>query len=342
MICFSRRGCELGLRLSRSMTEHNCEVFSKTNADVPGVEKVRWSTSSWTEDAFDNSDAVIFIGATGIAVRYIAPYLKNKAVDPAVICMDETGKFTIPLLSGHIGGANDLAREIAKHIGSIPVITTATDLHGKFAVDSFAVKNNLHIACMPAVKDISSRIVDDKTVGFYSDVPFSKEVPPELELSEKNDLGIYVSYSRSKGPYKKTLKLIPKCHILGIGCRKDVSRDTIEDVVEEALKNANISMKSVKAIASIDVKKDEEGLLEYCKLHKIIPVFYSAEELEALPNMGFAHSERVKEIVGVDNVCERAAYAASKKGEIVIRKVSKNGVSIALVREPVFLDLKRC
>ena len=341
MIAFSRRGCELGLRLGKLMTDHECQVFSKTNADVPGVERVVWSTATWTEDSFKVCDALIFIGATGIAVRYIAPYLKNKAVDPAIICMDEKGTFAIPLLSGHIGGANDLAREISALIGSVPVITTATDLHGKFAVDTFAVKNNLYIACMPAVKDVSARIVDDKTVGFMADVPFSSEVPPELELSVKPDIGIFVSYSRSKGPYKRTLKLIPKCHILGIGCIKGTCRDTIESFVDEVMKKANISLKSVTTVASIDLKKDEPGLLDYAKLIKAKTVFFSADTLASLPNMGFTPSERVKEITGVDNVCERAAFAASKKGEIVIRKVSKDGVSVALVREPVFLDLKR-
>ena len=341
MIAFSRRGCELSLRLRDALSDHDCEIFSKTVADVEGIEKVKWSTSAWTEESFRVADAVIFISATGIAVRYIAPYLKSKAVDPAIVCMDDQGKYAIPLLSGHIGGANDLARTIAERTGALPVITTATDTLGKFAVDSFAVKNNLYIACMPAVKEISARIVDDKKVGLVIDVPYSKEVPPELDLSENHDLGIFISYSRSKGPYKRTLKLIPKCHILGIGCRRDTPRDAIEAAVDEIMKKENISLKSVKKVASIDLKKEEEGLLAYAKLIRAEPVFFSAEELAALPDIGFTPSERVKELVGVDNVCERAAFAASKDGEIVIKKFAKDGVTVALVREPLDLDLKR-
>jgi cobalt-precorrin 5A hydrolase len=282
---------------------------------------------------------VIFIGAVGIAVRYVAPFLKNKAADPAVICMDERGQFVIPLLSGHIGRANDLAKEIAEVTCAVPVITTATDIHGRFSVDSYAVKNNLHIGSMAAAKEISSLIVDDKKVGLVTDVPISDKIPPELDLNGDEDTGIFISYRESKGPFKRTLKLTPRCHVLGIGCRRGTPAERIEDFVKEVLKREDISMNSVRAVASIDLKRDEAGLLEFSGRIKAEPVFFSSEALASLPDMGFTPSDRVKKITGVDNVCERAAFAASKNGKIIVKKISKDGMTLSIAREPVYLDM---
>ena len=341
VIAFSRRGCELAQDVGKALAGHDCDLYSKTSSDAEGTEKIKGPASAWTKESFEVSDAIIFIGAAAIAVRYIAPFLKSKVSDPAVISIDEKGQFVIPLLSGHIGGANDLAKEIAGKIGAVPVITTATDIHGRFSVDSFAVMNNLHIGSMAAAKEISSAIVDDKRVGLVADVPISNEIPPELDLNGNEDQGIFISYGTSKGPFKRTLKLTPRCHVLGIGCRKGISAESIEALVKETLEKEEISIKSVRAVASIDLKSKEKGLLEFSKRIKIEPVFFSSDELKSLPNIGFTPSERVKAVTGVDNVCERAAFAASKSGKIIIKKTSKEGVTLAVVREPVYLDLMR-
>lgn len=341
IIAFSRRGCELAQEVCKVLDGHDCRIYSKTTADSAGTEKVEGSTSVWTEESFKESNAIIYIGAAGIAVRYIAPFLKGKTTDPAVISIDEKGQFVIPLLSGHIGGANDLAKEIANGIGGTPVITTATDIHGRFSVDSYAVKNNLHIGNMTIAKEISSLIVDDKKIGLISEVPLSKEIPPELDLNGKEGTGIFISYGTTKGPFKRTLKLTPRCHILGIGCRKGAPMESIESLVEEVLEKENISIKSISKIASIDLKRNENGLLEFSDKIKVKPIFFSSAELATLPDVGFTPSERVKAVTGVDNVCERAAFAASKDGKIIVKKTIKDGVTLAIVREPVFLDLMR-
>ncbi|MCL2317840.1 MAG: cobalamin biosynthesis protein, partial [Methanomassiliicoccaceae archaeon] len=226
-------------------------------------------------------------------------------------------------------------------LDAVPVITTATDIHDRFSVDTFAVKNDLHIGSMIAAKRISSQIVDDKKVGFVSDVPVSGELPSELVLKGEEINGIYISYSRWKGPFERTLKLTPRCHILGIGCKRDTPMQSIESLVDDVLKKEDISLKSVKAVASIDLKTNEKGLLEFCKKIDARPKFFSSEELASLPDIGFTSSERVMNVTGVDNVCERAAIAASNRGELVVKKVSKDGVTLAVVREPVSVDLMR-
>ncbi|MDR1690225.1 MAG: cobalt-precorrin 5A hydrolase [Candidatus Methanoplasma sp.] len=341
IVAFSRRGCELAQNVRETLKDHECKIYSKTSAESTGTERIEGPTSKWTEESFKVSDALVYIGAAGIAVRYIAPFLRNKTVDPAVISMDERGQFVIPLLSGHIGGANDLAKEIAEGTGAMPIITTATDIHNRFSVDSYAVKNNLHIGSMSVAKDVSSLIVDDKRVGLVSEVPISEEMPPELDLNGNEEVGIFISYGRSDGPFKRTLKLTPRCHVLGIGCRRGTPLEDIESLAEEVLEKDNISVKSVRAVASIDIKSDEEGLLRFSEKIGAEPVFFSSVELASLPDMNFTPSEMVKKVTGVDNVCERAAFAASKDGEIIVRKVFRNGVTLAVVREPVRLDLMR-
>jgi cobalt-precorrin 5A hydrolase len=341
IVAFSRRGCELANKIKEVLTDHDCSVYSKTASDAAGTERIDGPVSAWTKESFVSADAIIFVGAAGIAVRYVAPFLKSKTVDPAIVCVDERGLFAIPLVSGHIGGANDLARFVAHCLGATPVITTATDIHDRFSVDSYAVKNNLHIGSMSFAKAISSQIVDDKKVGLVSDVPISKNVPSELDLNGNEEYGIYISYGTSDGPFKKTLKLTPMCHILGIGCRRGVSKERIETFVKDVLKKENISMNSIRSVASIDLKSDEKGLLEFSEDIKVTPKFFSSDALSLLPDIGFTPSERVKRVTGVDNVCERAAVAASINGELVIKKISGEGVTLAVAREPVFLDLTR-
>jgi len=341
IIAFSRRGCELAQKVCKALDDHECGIYSKTTADATGTEKIEGRVSAWTQESFKESDAIVYIGATGIAVRYIAPFVKNKTADPAVISIDERGQFVIPLLSGHIGGSNDLARKIAGGINGTPVITTATDIHGRFSVDSYAVQNNLHIGNMTIAKEISSLIVDDKKVGLVSEVPLPEKIPSELDLNGNEDAGIFISYCTTKSPFKRTLKLTPRCHILGIGCRREIPMECIESLVEYVLGKENISIKSVRAIASIDLKRNERGLLEFSKKIKAEPVFFSSEELASLPDVGFTSSDRVKAVTGVDNVCERAAFAASKEGKIIVRKTAGDGVTLAIVREPVYLGPMR-
>jgi len=337
IIAFSKRGCDLANDVRKALTEHDCEIYSKTAADTTETRKVEGPSTDWTRESFEVSDAIVFIGAVGIAVRYIAPFVKSKVTDPAVVCMDDRGQFVISLLSGHIGGANALTKRIADGIGAIPVITTATDIHGKFSVDSYAVKNGLHIGNFSAAADILSRIVNDEKVGLASEIPLPENIPPELDLVGDRDAGIFISYGRSEGPFRKTLKLTPRCHILGIGCRRGTTAEKIRTFVNEVLEGADISIDSVRAVASIDMKIDEMGLLEFSKEITADPVFFPSDALASLPDIGFTSSERVKAVTGVDNVCERAAIAASKNGELVIKKTSKDGVTLALVREPVRL-----
>ncbi|MDR3205973.1 MAG: cobalamin biosynthesis protein [Candidatus Methanoplasma sp.] len=339
VICFTSRGCELAKRIADVLNDDECEVFSKTSASCVGTVPVEGSAGKWTEEAFRRYRGVVFVGALGIAVRYIAPHITSKTVDPAVVCVDERGRYAIAVLSGHIGGGNLLAGRIAEGIGAEAVITTATDLGGLFSVDSYATARNMHIGSLSIAKDVSSLIVDGKSVGILSELPVAGAAPPELVPSDAGDVGIYISFRNSPGPFGRTLKLTPRCHVLGVGCRRGVPRDVIERVVRSVLTDNDVSFHSIRMVASIDLKSNEAGLIEFCSAHGFESKFFTAEALASVRDMGFSSSERVKAATGVDNVCERAAVAAaSEDGFLAVRKTCMDGVTVAVVREPAAMD----
>ncbi|HKM09507.1 MAG TPA: cobalt-precorrin 5A hydrolase [Candidatus Methanomethylophilaceae archaeon] len=332
IVSFSAKGCELAFKIAEGLQEE-CRIFSKTSSDSCSAERIDESISDWTGKAFKEAEGIIFVGATGIAVRSIALHLRGKTVDPAVVCVDENGRYSISLISGHIGGANRLAERVASVIGSEVVITTATDINKKFSVDLFAKSNNMYIGDMVLAKEVSAAILDGKPVGFKSEYPLIGELPQCLTLIDNGELGIHIT-NGNESLFRRTLRLYPRNHVLGIGCRKDISKNTIEKSVMSALDLYGISIRSVNTIASIDIKSNEGGLLEFAEDNGIPVIFFSSEELNALPDGGFSSSEFVKETTGVDCVCERSAIAASTNGELIVNKVSDNGVTVAVVREP--------
>lgn len=332
IVAFSTKGCSTALKIAEGLNEE-CKIFSKTTGNAAGTEKIIVPISDWAGSAFKKAKSIVFVGATGIAVRAIAPHLKNKMKDPAIVCVDELGRYAISLLSGHIGGANILTELIASFIGAEPIITTATDINKKFSVDSFATSRNMIIGNMVLAKDVSAAILEGRFVGLKSDHPIKGNIPEELTIADAGELGIYIT-SNSIKPFKDTLKLFPKNHILGIGCRKGTPKEDIYKLVRVVLNLSDVSIKSVKLVASINLKKKEEGLLKFADDNDIPAIFFSSEELNSLPNIGYSRSDFVIKITGVDCVSERSAMAASIDGELIVKKVSGNGVTVALVREP--------
>jgi cobalt-precorrin 5A hydrolase len=281
------------------------------------------------EQLFYESDGIIFIGACGIAVRAIAPFIKSKAEDPAVVVAGEDAKYVISLLSGHIGGANELSRQTAAIIGAEPVITTATDINNSFAVDNWAVKNNLIIKNHTMIKEISGAVLNQEKVGFYSDYPIEGNIPPELEAESKADIGICVFKDASQSPFTRTLNLIPRNLVLGIGCRKDTEAEIISSAVRDLCNNHKLEESRIFRICSIDIKKEEKGILFLSRLLKAEYMTFLADELKKVSGE-FHSSEFVEKTVGVDNVCERSASLGSNHGKQLIPKTVYSGVTLAV------------
>lgn len=345
LICFTRNGGKIGELICEGLKKngHSCIGYINPKmAEGSSLLPLDTSLHDWCEDMFSSMDGIIFVSACGIAVRGIAPFIKHKTKDPAVVVIDELGHYCISLLSGHIGGGNSLTKEIASLSGATPIISTATDLNHKFAVDEFAVRNQMYINSMDTAKLISSAILEGKKIGLVSDFPLPKGVPSELEVitqSELNDiltydkvpmdLGICISFDTTRNPFKNTLSLVPKIISLGIGCKKDTPMENIETLVLDTLQKNHMSIHCVSTVASINLKSKEPGLLDFCNKYNITFHTYSTKELLSLEG-DFSSSSFVKSITGVSNVCERASVLASNHGQLLIKKTANNGVTLAL------------
>lgn len=398
LISFTRQGGLLCQTLFYGFLRegHSCEAFCMPKyAEECGLAPLEEPLGEWCGRRFSQADALIFVGACGIAVRGIAPFVKDKREDPAVVVVDEKANFVISLLSGHIGGANELTLKIAGMTGAQPVVTTATDVNSLFAVDVFARQNGMVIESMAYAKKISAALLDREPVGFYSDFPVEGEIPPELvwdvEIVNETDdtaavvtdtecaseeqsnanvpqvakiekslvrtknagidrkegqtaqspvwrkggnrrqeaLGIAVTLYETTEPWPMTLHLYPRIVTVGIGCRKDTPEERIEEKVLEVLEKHRIPVCCICQAASIDLKKEEPGLLAFCRKYGIPYRTYSGEELRAVQG-DFSPSAFVASVTGVDNVCERAAVLAAEQGTLIQNKYAGDGVTIAL------------
>ena len=340
VFAYSRKGCETAERVLKTLEGQEAAAWCPARLlDDPeeGRElQKRFSPipklfRPFYGERFADADVLIFVGACGIAVREIAPFVKSKKTDPAVLCVDDHARFVIPVLSGHIGGANEAAAALAEKLRSIPVITTATDISSRFSVDAWAARNGLVIDSMKAAKDVSAAILE-RDLPLYSELSVEGPLPngifawdPE-QFEETLPLGIYVGW-RTKKPFEETLRLIPKDLILGIGCRKGTKKEEIRDAVSQVFSENELDLRAVESAASIDLKAEEEGLLSWCAEQKLDIRFYSAEELQAVKG-SFASSDFVKSVTGVDNVCERSALIGAR--DLIVKKTKKDRVTIAV------------
>lgn len=317
---------DTGLALAKRLAD--CLPGSVSRCGPGGV-----SLAAWTSAQFVQSDALIFVGAAGIAVRAIAPHCKSKTTDPAVVVVDECGQFAVPLLSGHLGGANDLARAIAAVCGAVPVITTATDAHGLFAVDEWAKHQNCTVLEPERIKLVSGKLLAGQTVLYWTDFPVMGTAPAGLfpaDATEQADLALTLCHTG------QALHLVPRIGVLGIGCKRGTSADTLEAAFAAFCALHGLAAQAITAAASIDLKQNEPGLLAFCQNHGWTVQFYSAAQLRSAPGQ-FDPSPFVQSVTGVDNVCERAAVLDAG-GSLFYPKFADSGVTFALACRPFAPD----
>ena len=315
LLAFTDRGFSLAERLAKELGG----TASKCGADC--------LLDRWTADAFSSADALIFVGAAGIAVRAIAPHVRSKTADPAVLVADELGRYAIPILSGHLGGANALARRAAALCGGEAVITTATDIHEVFAVDLWAKAQNCAVLEPERIKTVSARLLAGEQVFFESDWPVDGETPAGLVPGTGEGFSVSISNKTDA-----RLHLVPRIVTLGAGCKRGTPQEILEAALSAFLANNSLCSKAVVQVCTIDRKGDEPGLLAFCAAHGWPLRTFSAEELAALPGK-FSSSAFVKQITGVDNVCERAAVLGSG-GALLFPKEACRGVTLAAAVAP--------
>lgn len=325
IVAFTKTGAALLNRLEDGMRAAGYEVMDASVLRRGGTEP-RPSLHDWAEQAF-SGDAVLFVGACGIAVRAIAPFVRDKFCDPAVVSVDELGRFAVPLLSGHVGGANKLAKEVAKLTGGVAVISTATDLHQKFAVDLWAASQGLSIGERELAKRVSAAVLAGEKVGFESDFPVAGRLPDGLLYAQSGLLGIHLTLDGHTRPFDNTLHLFPRLVTVGVGCRKGISEEQFEQAVLSVLASHQISLFAVRQIATIDRKSQEPCIRAFCGKYSLPLETVSAQTLVQTEGT-FTGSAFVERTVGVDNVCERAAVACGG-GELLFRKVAIDGVTVA-------------
>ncbi|NMA68539.1 MAG: cobalt-precorrin 5A hydrolase [Desulfitobacterium sp.] len=328
------------------------ESLSDINID-PLIQESKLSFFSKLKDIipiiWKGSSLLICIMATGIVVRQISPLLKGKDQDPAVLVLDEKGTFVISLLSGHLGGANFWTKKVAQYIGATPVITTATDVQGLIAPDEYAREFGWEVEPLAKLKKVNRFLLDNGYLKVWTNIlpenhtmgrdPHYHFVSDEekdqaqiwiLDLVQGKEQYTQLSSNLAEGP----LLLIPKIYSLGIGCRKGTPKEQILRAIQEALNRVGISQKGVKGIFSIDLKAQEEGLIEAAHTLGIPFKTFAAEEIQILnEHRNLSASNFVREKIGVNGVCEAASLLGTKEGELILPKQIIQGVTVAISKE---------
>lgn len=372
LVTCSVRGYATMQKLAKKLENiSGSEIITKVKCEALPEVSMRETVKACVDAYFWQVDAIVFVTASGIAVRSVAEHLAHKSKDPAIVCMDELGKHVISLVSGHAGGANALTQMLADVMWATPVITTATDVEDRFSIDDYAREHNLVVTDWTKAKAISAEVLAAGAEPVRVD---EAEVLQEEEKNaceickEQKSTGIDVGKIENDGcgnsvdgcengidgcgnrinvkrlqigshqviitpkdvPVDaQTLQLIPRCIVAGVGCKKGMPVDKIEHAVQEAFAKAGLRMEALCAVASIDLKKDEVGLQEFCAARKVTFETYAAEELQAVPGT-YSASEFVSGVTGVDNVCERSAvkYASEhgmNRGELLLGRQAQDG-----------------
>ncbi|MDD3251029.1 MAG: cobalt-precorrin 5A hydrolase [Lachnospiraceae bacterium] len=358
VISFTKAGCGICRKLVKGFTEQgeDCrgyvqKKFLNEVQEEPGICAVEQSVGEWTAERFAALDGLIYIGAAGIAVRAIAPCLKDKLTDPAVVVLDEQGNYAVSLLSGHVGGANLLARRAAQITGAVPVITTASDVQGKTAPDVWAKERGLVLSDRRLAAEVAAALVNGEVVGFYSDYPLTELVPADYARGQLCAHNVWLTVRVCPEPdstmsmflpeQAAILRMIPKTLTVGIGCRRGTERAVLECAVREAFVKHNLDLRGIEQAASIDLKREEAGLLALVQDWQLPFLTYSAEELSEEAGSQ-AESEFVRSVTGVGNVCERAALlGAGPGGKLLAGKEIYQGVTVAVAEKPWKIGAKK-
>ncbi|MCL4475232.1 MAG: precorrin-3B C(17)-methyltransferase [Nitrospirae bacterium] len=290
----------------------------------PGVKVIKFSTSA-VKGAWDEYKSFIFIMAVGIVVRTVAPLIKDKKSDPAVIVLDENGKYAISLLSGHLGGANERAGEIADFLGGEAVITTASNVNGLTSIDLWARDNDLVIEDWKLLPHIGTRLINKGVLNVYADVEVT--LPGEfLNVTDPASADLIITHMKSLSA-REGFYLRPKNLVVGIGCNRGTSAEEIEAAVRKALDEHNLSFLSVRSVATIHIKADEPGIRMFCERYSFDVLSFRPEELNGVA--GVARSEAAFRATGAKAVAEPSALLATGAEKLLIPKQKIGNVTVA-------------
>lgn len=342
------QGVVLARRL-RDCLDDEIVIFSKKGLAEGKDLRFYTKLSHIMRDIFRQYDALLFVMAAGIAVRMIAPHLESKLLDPAVLVLDDRAEHVISLLSGHIGGANELTRQVAAILGAEPVITTATDVHGKLAPDRVAARFALRPWPKENIQVLNRALLQGQEVRYFLDTGLQRAEFYEAGLQE---LGLVVESHEASGLFRVqtpfvyitsrtmlpiregVLYLQPRCLIAGIGCRRGTSREELYAALREACARIGREPVDVGLLASTVWKQKEPGLLELGRVLQREVRFWENDVLQrVITEYGLRESAFVKQTIGIGNVAESAALACVTGGRIALGKTKFSKVTVALIWE---------
>lgn len=331
----------------------SCEIFAPIKYVREGEKAMQKHFSDEIKCIFSNFDAIVGVMAAGILIRAVAPLLSGKLVDPAVVCVDVSGKFVVSLLSGHYGGANYLAKLIADGIGATAVVTTASEAVGRKSVEEVARSLHCKVANPESLVDVNTLIVNGREIalvfaGFSSlkvpssvcgyGVKVAESLDMALETLRELDGGILITRESLEalkaltGFSRPVAVLEPKTIIVGVGARREADAEEVLEAINRALEMTGVPAAFVSRLATADIKRDSEGITGAG--HKLsLPIqFVSADALREFSHKDLSpDTEVVKRRIGVGGVCERAALiAAGGKARLILRKVKLGRVTVAV------------
>lgn len=363
IICPSPKGKEIAVKLQKSLRAKlyikgidgdlkECSNNLKVNNNKTSVDKEKdafitekntyvygenFKLNDITKEVMKNSKGIIFISSAGIAVRAIAQFLQGKDKDPGVVVVDLCAKYAINILSGHLGGGNELTLKVSEILNAIPIITTASDNLGITAPDIIAKENNLIIEDLKKAKYIATLLVDNKTIGVKDDYGMIKINKGYEKVQELKENCIWIT-NKLKEPlsekntyqnldYSKILRLINKDLVLGIGCKRGTTYEKLYNFISNSLLQFNLDIRAVAAIVSIDIKENEEGIIKLSEKINCPFKTFSKEEIKTV-QCKYDKSEFVLKTLGVTGVCEPCVDLMG--AHVIISKIKHDGMTLAI------------
>ena len=316
------------------------DIYTLEKYQVEGVFAPAHDLKELVAKIYSKYKTILFIMASGIVVRMIAPLIQSKLVDPAILVMDDRGENVISLLSGHIGGANERAKQLAQIIGARPILTTSSDINGKIAVDTFAMKHGLHITDFTAAKEITAMMLNEKNMCIINEIGMEIQydylgenlTEDNVENNEEYDGAIVISHSSSIKLSIPYVQLIPKNIVLGIGCKKDTKAKEIIEFIYRTMEKLELSIHSIRVLSTVDVKQDEIGVIE-AKEHFHTGLDIISREEIAIHQDKFKKSPFVMKTIGVGNVSEPCGYISSQSGTCLLGRTVQNGITLSVWKE---------
>jgi cobalt-precorrin 5A hydrolase len=345
IITITRNGARLGTRLKNGFAGAELYALPKYLGSAgKGAIAIEGELKQLFERLWPEVDGFVCVMATGIVVRLVAPLLEGKDSDPAVVVMDDAGKFAISLLSGHLGGGNELAERCAFITGARSVITTATDANDLPSFDMLAKDNDWVIEDLSRIKVLNALLLEGETISVVDDtglvrswfhgrgrLQFNDSFVAGLRCGAKGFLFVTSSIIPAQLQSESLLVLRPKNLFVGIGCNSGTSADEIEGVLLTNLKRLFLSPASLAAIGTAEAKRREPGLVEVAARLALPLICYSSEELNsvAVPS---PPSDHAMSAIGATGVAEPAAILASGGGELLLKKVKSGNVTLAIAK----------